>query len=334
MVPDYGVCICIQDAGGKARVEEWLDKGRGTVVAGDVGLANSQLMEELLLADPRVMLVVQVRDPAEYAQSWMAISGQKQPWWETLLLQSRGITAAGYPTKEARLKKYMRTIIAEAYTLQQKFGAIRVPILDVKDLATEGPKLLRTLGAANTTWDMSLGRNDRSARFHRRKSAAAASSVVAEASATVAERAESRAAAKRPASRAVAKRPASRAAAKRPASRAVHKRPASRAAAKRPASRAVAKKRRSGRACRARADARRPNRGRSNRIACYPALASFSIGLRWLSSRPSVAGFALPGGCVAPWLRGFVFSRSALPRGCGSAQALPVCVGPRAYVGL
>ena len=213
----------------KSRVEEWLDKGRGAVVAGDVGLSNSQIMHELLLADPRVMLVVQVRDPAQYAKSWLAINGNKQALWETILLQSRGITAARFPQKEARVKQYMRDLIAEAYRLQCKFGLSRVRIVDVKDLATEGPKLLRELGATNTTWDMRLGRNGRSARLHRRKGREATRSVVAEASGVVH---------KRPATRAVAKRPASRGAAKRPASRAAAKRPASRVAKKRPASRA------------------------------------------------------------------------------------------------
>ena len=86
-------------------------------VAGDVGLSNTQIMRELLLVDPRVVLVVQVRDPRDYARSVTNLQGGRQPLWMTHLFQCRGTSAEKYPTKKARLKRYMQVVTKEAAKL-------------------------------------------------------------------------------------------------------------------------------------------------------------------------------------------------------------------------
>ena len=142
----------------RAKVQEWLDRALGEKVVGDVGLANSQIMRELLLADPRVVLVVQVRDEDAYARSATTIT-TKQARWETNLFLARGITAATYPQKTDRLKEYMRQIQVEAGKLKTEFGPARVQILPLNQLQRKGSGLLKRLGANNHQWDPALGRN-------------------------------------------------------------------------------------------------------------------------------------------------------------------------------
>ena len=88
------------------RVERWVDRAAtmNSDVAGDVSVNNTQTMEAFLKADQRVHLVVQVRDPKEFATSVMSsgkqdgLPGRALGRSEGFLLTSRGTTAASVPS--------------------------------------------------------------------------------------------------------------------------------------------------------------------------------------------------------------------------------------------
>ena len=146
------------------QLEIMLDSAGGRAVTGDVGHTNSQMMESYLQADERVVLVVQTRDPASYAQSVMDIHPTPARW-ETFLMRGRGIDATKFPNRRDRLKAYCKSIETEGKALLRKYGPARVEIIDVKALNTQGPKLLQKLGLVNSigprTWDNVGGRNAR-----------------------------------------------------------------------------------------------------------------------------------------------------------------------------
>ena len=121
----------------RAKVDEWLDRALGERVVGDVGLANTQLMREFLLADPRVVLVAQVRDEDSYARSALTVT-RGQARWETHVYHDRGILASELPRKEDRLKEHMRQVKAEGVALLREFGPKRVKVIDVTELAKKG----------------------------------------------------------------------------------------------------------------------------------------------------------------------------------------------------
>ena len=81
---------------------------------------NTQAMEAFLKADQRVHLVVQVRDPQQFATSVMGLGkqdglpGRRVGRSEAFLLGSRGITAASVPSRADRVAEYMRSVTKEA----------------------------------------------------------------------------------------------------------------------------------------------------------------------------------------------------------------------------
>ena len=117
------------------KVLAWLDRASGASVVGDIGLSNTQHMEELLEADKRVVLVrvvlvVQLRDPGPFAASVIRAL-PRCGLVETGLMQARGITAATVPDRQKRLQMYMRLVTEEAAKLRKKYGD-RVWIVNVK----------------------------------------------------------------------------------------------------------------------------------------------------------------------------------------------------------
>ena len=153
------------------KILNWLDRASGAAVAGDIALSNTQHMEELLLADKRVVLIIQLRDPRSFAASVTRATKQCARW-EIGLMQGRGITAAKIPDREKRWQTYMRMVSEEASALKEKYGD-RVWVVDVKDLTISGPEFLRYLGAKCTTWDAQLGRNSNEGRLLKRRAAEA-----------------------------------------------------------------------------------------------------------------------------------------------------------------
>ena len=153
------------------KVLTWLDRASGASVVGDIGLSNTQHMEELLEADKRVVLVVQLRDPGPFAASVIRAL-PRCGRVETGLMQARGITAATVPDRQKRLQMYMRLVTEEAAKLRKKYGD-RVWIVNVKRLAVLGPQILRSLGAQCTTWDAELGRNSNNGRLLQRRASEA-----------------------------------------------------------------------------------------------------------------------------------------------------------------
>ena len=97
-------------------------------------------MEACLQADQRVHLVVQVRDPKQFAKSVMAlgqqegIPGRSSGLSEVHLLHSRGITASETASRAYRLAKYMRLVTKEAKRLagSKRYRGSET-ILDVMD---------------------------------------------------------------------------------------------------------------------------------------------------------------------------------------------------------
>ena len=148
-------------------IESWLDRSLGEAVVGDIGLANTQLMKAFLEADPRVLLIVQLREPTSFADNWVKVS-KKPALWETHLMTSRGLTANRYPSRVECLRRYMRMIVDETRRLQKAHGSSRVHLVDVKDLSDVGPTILKQLGAKKCTWDRELGRNSQQGRLLKR----------------------------------------------------------------------------------------------------------------------------------------------------------------------
>ena len=140
-------------------VMHFCDTGGGRRVVGDVAHTHSQMMESFLLADPRVILVVQTREPVSYSESFAEVSGQPR-LWETHLLNARGITASKTPDRLKRLQAYQKMIAKEGLRLKRKYKN-RVMVIDVKKLSTDGPKLLKKLNLRSTKWEEKKGRNSR-----------------------------------------------------------------------------------------------------------------------------------------------------------------------------
>ena len=97
-----------------------LDSAGGKKICGDISHCHSQIMEPFLQADPRVLLIVQTRDPSSYATSVLKVF-PKPTLVETNLLQSRGISASKYLDRKQRLEVYQKSIMAEAQKLKKKY---------------------------------------------------------------------------------------------------------------------------------------------------------------------------------------------------------------------
>lgn len=143
----------------KKLLDQIVDTAGQCSVVGDISHTNSQLMSEFLGLDQRVQLVVQVRQPASFAESFMSLM-KKPERWETNLMHGRNLSATVEPNRRRRLEKYAKSIESEARALKKKYPN-RVTVIDVSKLTQLGPKLARKLGLPKKAWDAKGGRNAR-----------------------------------------------------------------------------------------------------------------------------------------------------------------------------
>ncbi len=129
----------------------------GGDLGGDVSWVHSQIMQELLEADPRVILVVLYR---KNAAAWLKSVAQHAPVPgrpETIVLKAEGISPAATGDRSARLRLCRNVVVKRAKAMQKLFGE-RVRLVAVEDLTAWGGAFVLELGGAEG-FDAERGRN-------------------------------------------------------------------------------------------------------------------------------------------------------------------------------